>query len=161
MVSALFEKQHINLVIPIIVFVSFFITGGLINARKRLFDLHLMTTEDHLFPHNGLRANIFSTLDAGPLCRIQNLMIDSDFCDKQQPRGFSGQGIKISLKCPNVSPCFASGELIYGVGSTQKVHWIILLHSPSIPSQTHFNQISRKTSFLIHGSTCVGVMLDR
>ncbi len=63
-VSAHFGKQHINLVIPIIDFVSFFITGGLTNARKRLFDLHIMNTEDHLFPHNGLRANIFSTLDA-------------------------------------------------------------------------------------------------
>jgi hypothetical protein len=72
-----------------------------------------------------------------------------------------GQWIKISLKCPNVSPCFACGELDYGVGSTQKLHWIIILDSPSIPYQTQFNQILCKTSFLIHGSTCVGVMLDR
>jgi hypothetical protein len=72
----------------IIDFVSFYITGGLTNARKRLFNLHLMNTEDHLFPHNGLRANIFSTLDAGPSCSIQNPLIDSDCCDKQQPRGF-------------------------------------------------------------------------
>ena len=90
-VSAHFGKQHINLVIPIIDFVSFFITGELTNARKRLFDLHLMNTEDHLFPHNGLRANIFSTLDAGPSYSIQNPLIDSDCCDKQQPRGFLGQ----------------------------------------------------------------------
>jgi hypothetical protein len=75
---------NINLVIPIIDFVSFFITGGLTNARKRLFDLHLMNTEDHLFLHNGLSANIFSTLDANPL-------IESDCCDKEQPRGFLGQ----------------------------------------------------------------------
>jgi hypothetical protein len=68
-----------------------FITGGLTNARKRRFDLHLMNTEDQLFQHNGLRANIFSTLDAGPTCRIQGLMIDSDCCDKQQPRGFWDQ----------------------------------------------------------------------
>ena len=161
MVSAHFGKQHINLVIPIIDFVSFFITGGLTNARKRLFDLHLMNTEDHLFQHNGLSANIFSTLDAGPSYSIQNPLIDSDCCDKQQPKGFLGQWIKISLKCPNVSPCFACGELDYGVGSTQKLHWIIILDSPSIPSQTQFNQILCKTSFLIHGSTCVGVMLDR
>jgi hypothetical protein len=53
-VSAHFGTQHINLVIPIIDFVSFFITGGLTNARERLFDLHLINTEDHLFPHNGL-----------------------------------------------------------------------------------------------------------
>jgi hypothetical protein len=72
-------------------FVSFFITGGLTNARKRLFDLQLMNREDHLFPHNGLSANIFSTLDAGPSYSIQNPLIDSDCCDKQQPRGFSGQ----------------------------------------------------------------------
>ena len=90
-VSAHFGKQHINLVIPIIDFVSFFITGGLTNARERLFDLHLMNTEDHLFPHNGLRANIFSTLDAGPSYSIQNPLIDSDCCDQQQPRGFLGQ----------------------------------------------------------------------
>jgi hypothetical protein len=89
--SAHFGKQHINLVIPIIDFVSFFITGGLTNARKRLFDLHLMNTEDHLFPHNGLSANIFSTLDAGPSYSIQNPLIDSDCCDQQQPRGFLGQ----------------------------------------------------------------------
>jgi hypothetical protein len=30
-------------------------TGGLTNARKRRFDLHLMHKEDQLFPHNGLR----------------------------------------------------------------------------------------------------------
>jgi hypothetical protein len=89
--SAHFGKQHINLVIPIIDFVSFFITGRLTNARKGLFDHHLMNTDDHLFPHNGLRANIFSTLDAGPSDSIQNPLVDSDCCDKQQPRGFSGQ----------------------------------------------------------------------
>jgi hypothetical protein len=89
-VSAHFGKQHINLVIPIIDFVSFYITGELTKARKRLFDLHLINTEDHLFPHNGLRANIFSTLDAGPSYSIQNPLIDSDCCDKQQPRGFLG-----------------------------------------------------------------------
>jgi hypothetical protein len=90
-VSAHFGKQHINLVIPIIDYISFFITGGLTNARKRLFDLHPMNTEDHFFPHNGLRANIVSTLDAGPSYSIQNPLIDSDCCDKQQPRGFLGQ----------------------------------------------------------------------
>jgi hypothetical protein len=81
-----------------------------------------MNTKDHLFPHNGLRANIFSTLDAGPSCCIQNSMIDSDCCDIKKPRDFSGQLIKISLKCPNVLSFFACGELDYGVGSTQKVH---------------------------------------
>ncbi len=88
--------------------------GGLTNARKRLFDLHLMNTEDHLFPHKGLRANIFSSLDAGPSYSIQNPLIDSDCCDKQQLRGFPGQWIKTSLKCPNVSPCFACRELDFG-----------------------------------------------
>jgi hypothetical protein len=82
-VSAHFGKQHINLVIPIINYISFFITGGLTNARKRLFDLHLMNTEDHLFPHNGLRANIFSTLDAGPSYGIQNPLIDS-YCNNSR-----------------------------------------------------------------------------
>ncbi len=81
-VSAHLGKQHINLVIPIIGFVSFFITGELTNARKRLFDLHLMNTEDHLFQHNGLRANIFSTLDAGPSYSNQNPLIYSDCCDQ-------------------------------------------------------------------------------
>jgi hypothetical protein len=71
-------------------FISFFIAGLLTKTRKRLFDLHLMNTEDHLFPHNCLRANIFSTLDAGPSCHIKNMM-GSDCCDKQQPRGFLGQ----------------------------------------------------------------------
>jgi hypothetical protein len=90
-VSARFGKQHINLVNPIIDFISFFIACALTNARKKLFDLHLMNTEDQLFPHNGLRANIFSTLDAGPSCRIQNPLIDSDCCDQQKPRGCTGQ----------------------------------------------------------------------
>jgi hypothetical protein len=66
-------------------------TGGLTNARKRRFNLLLMNTEDHLFPHDGLRANIFLPLDAGPSYNIQNPLIDSDCCDKQQPRGFLGQ----------------------------------------------------------------------
>jgi hypothetical protein len=72
------------------------IPDGLTNARKRLFNLHLMNTEDHLFPHNGLRANIFSTLDhdAGPSYSIQNPLIDSDCCDKEQPRGFLGHESK-------------------------------------------------------------------
>jgi hypothetical protein len=90
-VSAQFGKQHINLVISIIDFVPFFITGGLTIARKRLFDLHLMNTEDHLFRHNGLRANIFSTLDAVPSYSIQNPLIDSDCCDKKKPKGFLRQ----------------------------------------------------------------------
>ncbi len=89
-VSAHFGKQHMNFVILIIDFVSIFTTGGLTNARKRLFNLHLMNTEEHLFQHNGGRANIFSTLDAGPAYSIQNPLIDS-CCDKQQPRGFLGQ----------------------------------------------------------------------
>jgi hypothetical protein len=63
-VSAHFGEQHINFAISIIDFISFFITGGLNNARKRVFDLHLINTEDDLFRHNGLRANILSTLDA-------------------------------------------------------------------------------------------------
>jgi hypothetical protein len=70
-VSAHFEKQHIKLVNPIIDYTSFFITGGLTNAQKRHFDL-IMNTKDQLFPHNGLRANIFSTLDAVLACRLQN-----------------------------------------------------------------------------------------
>jgi hypothetical protein len=76
-VSAHFGKQHIDLVNPIIDFISFFITGELTNARKRLFGLHLMNSEYHLFPHYGLRANILSTLDAGPSCGVQNPMINN------------------------------------------------------------------------------------
>jgi hypothetical protein len=56
-------------------------------------------------PHNGLRANIFSTLDAGPSCSIQNPRINNDCCDKQQPRGFLAQWIKYLwnvLMCPFV-----------------------------------------------------------
>jgi hypothetical protein len=68
-----FGKQHINLIIPIIDFTSFFITDGLTNAR--LFNLQHMNTEDHQFPHNGLKANIFSTLDAGPSYSIRNLVV--------------------------------------------------------------------------------------
>jgi hypothetical protein len=66
MVSARFVKQHIDLVNPIIDYTSFFITGGLTSARYRRFDLHLMKTEDQLFPHYGLRANYFSAPDAVP-----------------------------------------------------------------------------------------------
>ena len=51
-----------------------------------------------------------------------------------------------------VSLCFARGELEYSVGSAQKLHRIILLYSPSNPSQTQFNHILRKTSIFIHGS---------
>ncbi len=73
--------------------------------------------------------------------------INNDCCDKQQPRGFLGQWIQISLKCPNVSPGFACRELDYSVGSAQKIHWIVLLENPSNPSQTHFNHILCETSF--------------
>jgi hypothetical protein len=45
-VSAHFGKQQINLVNPIIDFTSLFITGGPTNARKRLFEFHLMNTKD-------------------------------------------------------------------------------------------------------------------
>jgi hypothetical protein len=86
-----FWKQRFNLVKPIIGFPSFFITGGLTHARKRLFGLHLMNTEDQLFQHKGLRTNSFSILDAGPSGSIQNPMINSDCCDIPQPRSFLGQ----------------------------------------------------------------------
>jgi hypothetical protein len=142
-----FGKQHINLVNPILEYISFFITGGLTSAWKRRFNLHLMNTEDQLFSHSSLSANIFSTLDAGPSCRTQNARINDDCCDKQQSRGSLAQWIKISLKCPNVFLCFARGELDYSVGSTQGNHWIFLLDSPSNPSQSRFSQILCKTSF--------------
>jgi hypothetical protein len=73
-VSGHFGKQHINLVNPIIDFTSFseFFHYWWIDAQKRRFDIHLMNTEDQLFQHNGLRANIFSTLDASPSGSIQN-----------------------------------------------------------------------------------------
>jgi hypothetical protein len=79
------------LVNPLIDYASFFITGGQTNARKRRFNLHLVNTKDQLFQHNGLRANIFTTLDAGPSSRIQNPRINNYCCDKQQPRGFLAQ----------------------------------------------------------------------
>jgi hypothetical protein len=79
------------LVNPIIDYASFFITGGLTNARNRRFDLHLMNTEDQLFPHNGLRANLFSTLLAVPSCNIPNPSINNELCDKQQQRGLLAQ----------------------------------------------------------------------
>jgi hypothetical protein len=91
MVSAHIGKQNINLVSPIIDYTPFYITGALTNARKRRFDLHLMITEDQPFQCNGLRANVFSTLDAGPSCRIQNPRIKNDCCVKQQPKGFLAQ----------------------------------------------------------------------
>jgi hypothetical protein len=71
-VSALLGKQHINLVNPIIVYISLFITGGLTDARKKNFDLHHRITEDQLFPHNSLGAIIFSTMDADPSYSTQN-----------------------------------------------------------------------------------------
>ncbi len=98
MVSARFGKQHIDLVNPMIEYTSFFITGGLTNARNRRFYLHLMNSEDQLFLHNRLRA-IVSTLDDGPPCHTQNPRINNNCCDQQQQRGFLGQWIKISLKC--------------------------------------------------------------
>jgi hypothetical protein len=54
------------------------------------FGLHLMNTEDQLFPHNGLRFNIFSIPDAVPACRTKISRINNDGCDKQQPKGFFG-----------------------------------------------------------------------
>ncbi len=91
-VSAHLEKQHMNLVNPVNVYISLFITGGLINARKRNFNLHHRNTEDQLFPHNSLSAIIVSTLDAGPSCSTDNQTyyyqrINDSCCDKQQPRG--------------------------------------------------------------------------
>jgi hypothetical protein len=59
MVSARFGKQHINLVNPIMDFTSFSIACGVTNARNRHFDLHLMNTEDQLFPNNGLGAKTY------------------------------------------------------------------------------------------------------
>jgi hypothetical protein len=87
-VSACFGKHHINYVNPIIDYTSIFITGGLTNARKWRFNLHLINTKDQRFPH---RANVLSTPDAGKACRIQDQMINNDGCDEQQPRGFLGQ----------------------------------------------------------------------
>jgi hypothetical protein len=58
--------------------------------------LLIQIPEDHLFPHNGLRANIFSTLDAGPSYSIQNPLTDSDCCDKQQPRNNSREAFWIN-----------------------------------------------------------------
>jgi hypothetical protein len=46
-----------------------------------------MNTKDQPLQHNGLRANSISTLDAGPLCSIQNPKNNNDCCDKQQPKG--------------------------------------------------------------------------
>jgi hypothetical protein len=85
-VSAHLGKQHINLVNPIIIYTSLFITGALTNDRKRNFKLQHRNTEDQLFQHNSLSAIIFSTLDAGPSCSTQNLSINGACCDKQQPR---------------------------------------------------------------------------
>jgi hypothetical protein len=86
-VSARSGKQQMDLVNPIIVYTTLFITGGQNTARKRIFDLHHRNTEDQLFPHNSLCAIIFSTLDAGPSCSSQNPRINDACCDKQQPRG--------------------------------------------------------------------------
>ncbi len=102
-------KQHIKLVNSIIVYTSFFITGGLTNAKKRRFKLYLMNTEDQLFQHNGfkLRANILSTPDALPACSIQNTRINIDstmiVVINNSREAFLGPWIKIFLKCPNVS----------------------------------------------------------
>jgi hypothetical protein len=71
-VSACLGNQQINLVDPIIVYTSLFITGGLTSAGKRRLDLHHRNTEDQLFPHNSLSANMFSTLTPGPSCCTQN-----------------------------------------------------------------------------------------
>ena len=67
---------------------------------------------------NGLSSNISWTLDAGPACSTQNPRTTNAFCDEQHQRGSLAQWIKISLKCPNVSLCFAREELDYSVGST-------------------------------------------
>jgi hypothetical protein len=122
-VSARFVKQHItddiSMVNPIIDY-SIIIPqfSSLVDwpmHKKRRFNLHLMNAKDQLFLHNGLRANTFSTpvsaADAVPACIIQNPRIKNDCCDKQQPRGFLGQWIKISLECPCVS-CMQSSTIV-------------------------------------------------
>jgi hypothetical protein len=110
MLSARFGKQHIKLVNSILDYTSFFTTGGLTNARNRRFDLYLVKTEDQLFPHNTLRANIVSNLDAGPPYHTQNPRINNDCCDQQQPRGFLGQCIKIISETSECVPLFCMGR---------------------------------------------------
>jgi hypothetical protein len=86
--STHFGEQQINLLNPIIDCISSFITGRLTYARKGRFNLHLMNTEDQPFVHNGLRANIFSTPDAIPVCHIQNPRINNDFCVNNSREAF-------------------------------------------------------------------------
>ena len=49
--------------------------------------------------------------------------------------------MKISLKCPDVSLCFARSEFDCGVTLTQENHQIILVDSPINPPQSRFNPI--------------------
>ena len=47
--------------------------------------------------------------------------------------------MKISLKCPDVSLCFASSDFNCGVRLTLENHWVILVDSPINPPQSQFN----------------------
>ena len=155
-----FMEAAYQVVNPIIGNTSLFITGGLNSAWKtwRRLNLYHWNTEDQLF---SLSAN-FSTLDDGLSYNTKNPRINDACCDKQQQRGTLAQWIKISLKCPNASLCFARGELDYSEESTQK-----LIESYYTALSTHpklsiiISCVRHPVSYMGQPSTCMRAILDQ
>jgi hypothetical protein len=91
-----------------------------------LSDLHQKKTHAWSFPQVGLSADISSMQHASQLSSAQNPRINNDWRDQQHPRDVLAYCIKITLKCPDVSLCFARSESDYSVGLTEENNWILL-----------------------------------
>ena len=133
-------KLYIELVYPIIDYCSVCSSGAASSKSHWLFDLHLQKSQLGEFPHIGLIANISSMHHAGPSSSTLYQIINFNWSDKQQPEALLAEWIKISLKCLDVSLCFARCEFDCGVTLTHANYWIISVDSSTNPSQSLFNQ---------------------
>ncbi len=86
MLSACFEKQHINVLNPIITYTLFFITDGLTSTRKRHLDLHDMNTEDQLSQHKAWEPILFQPwmLASNATPKIQRSRMIVVICNSQK-----------------------------------------------------------------------------
>ena len=86
-----------------------------------------------------LIANIASMHYAGPSSSTLYQIIYLNWSDKQQLEALLAEWIKISLKCLDVSLCFAHCEFDCGVTLTHANYWIISVDNSTNPSQSQFN----------------------
>ena len=128
-----------ELVYPIIDYCSVCSSGAASSKSHWLFDLHLQKSQLGEFQHIGLIANISSMHHAGPSSSTLYQIINLNWSDKQQPEALLAEWIKISLKCLDVSLCFARCEFDCGVTLTHANYWIISVDSSTNPSQSLFN----------------------